>query len=300
MAALIVPAPAAQGQCPDGASRFAHTGYCHETPDPCLLPSDCDPGVNCDLNYFWNEPENWSDGVPDIGVDACIENGESAYTVNFNAAAKSLYIDSTSEMKVGVYSNGFALTLGDNSTIDGALHLYQNTTLYINKSLTIGGSGRVMGHASQSEIAMIKAVGGAAYTLTLGSGVQLDTEWDVYVPLVNNGAVKARKLSNNLGRIKLIEGGSGSGDWIAELGGTLIVDGTVTGSGDWKLVNSASSTIQIDAACIGLTGDVTISAGTLDVNRNFCTTGNLTFSGDAIDVASAYKAKFDVATCTEN
>jgi hypothetical protein len=57
---------------------------------------------------------------------------------------------------------------------------------------------------------------------------------------------------------------------------------------------TTEATIRIDATCTGLTGDLVLSAGTLEINRNLTTTGDLNYSGTAtIKVAELKEVNFN-------
>jgi len=93
---------------------------------------------------------------------------------------------------------------------------------------------------------------------------------------------------------------SGSGEWYAN-DGRLEVLVSVSGSAKWRISgDSSEALIWINAECTDLSGNVELTQGTLDVDQNFCTSGNLTFDGRStgtrIAVASLRSAQFG-GTC---
>ncbi|MCH7705109.1 MAG: hypothetical protein IIB61_08355 [Planctomycetes bacterium] len=80
----------------------------------------------------------------------------------------------------------------------------------------------------------------------------------------------------------------------------MIVDVAVQGDGTWEITRELffpTSELEINAECNALTGTVLLDSGLMDVNEDFCTTGDLTFSRVAseeckIEVAQGKTASF--------
>ncbi|HNQ23894.1 MAG TPA: hypothetical protein PKK06_12440 [Phycisphaerae bacterium] len=99
---------------------------------------------------------------------------------------------------------------------------------------------------------------------------------DVQGKVVNNARFGVQKPENVM---KLSTNPkSGSGVWFSK-GGLLEVDAEVSGSATWSISDDADAVISIKADCTALTGDVDISKGLLQIDANFCTTGDLTVEG---------------------
>ncbi len=246
---------------------------------------------------WWKDPINWSgDQVPDEDEVACILNGASViagYIGPTPHVAKAVYVDSTSAL--AIWNADILILCGgascEASQIDGGMTIYNGNTpgqLLLGSNVTINGSGTIKMGYGPTGTAEIDADSGTP-TLTIASGIRVEGFGDIKIPIVNNGEVVAE-----YGTLTLEEGGSGSGVWAAEEEGHLHVLGEVDGDGSWELTSDVDSEIEIDAACECLTGDVVITAGTLDVDANFQTEGQLTFgTTDAlIDVAATKSAKF--------
>ena len=117
----------------------------------------------------------------------------------------------------------------------------------------------------------------------------------IEVGLVNNGTLLADRLFNGLGISLRGSPISGDGTWKALKegawpGGVLSVEAAATAGGTWILDSSA--TIRFDAASTDLAGDFQISAGTLDINQDFITSGSMHLSGGKIEVAAGMQAQF--------
>lgn len=84
---------------------------------------------------------------------------------------------------------------------------------------------------------------------------------------INNGAVDA----NNSGTL--------------ELNVHNLDDGSNNVTGTWRVGTSSSAVLKVQVGSTLLTGGVTVADGTLDIDENLCTAGDLTFTGGRIDVA---------------
>jgi len=107
---------------------------------------------------------------------------------------------------------------------------------------------------------------------------------DVQAKLVNN----ARFGVGRAGGVMKLSGypKAGNGEWFNEFVrsdpaqvGVLEVDVEVGGSATWRISDDPDAVIWIKADCTALTGDVEVSKGLLQIDANFCTTGELTVEG---------------------
>ena len=91
--------------------------------------------------------------------------------------------------------------------------------------------------------------------------------------------------------------------WSAEGGGDFYVETEVTGSADWLMSNPNPDdllSIKIDYCLHDLSGNVTIKAGRFDLQKNFCTTGNINWDSTA-EVSFFHgtgKAGFGASSCS--
>ena len=134
----------------------------------------------------------------------------------------------------------------------------------------------------------IQGVGG-----TEATSIQLIGRWTTNVPIINNGFVESDNWESSLhpldcGFIVAADGNGGSGTWTTSNNAILTIDGSVSGASTWY---PHVGKIVISAACTSLTGDVTITQGTLVVDEDFSTTGDLASTG-TITVKSGKKAMF--------
>lgn len=196
------------------------------------------------------------------------------------------------------YAYGGDLTFKSSMSLAGTLRIEGSRTAFVSQNLTVASGATVWMENSGGYQSMLKPASGTSPTLTVSSGGLIKGAGEIHFAPTNNGTVAARD-----GTLELKLGGSGSGKWTAETStGRLLVSGTVSGSGLWELDDNASAKIEIDAACACLTGNATFTKGTLDVDANFATSGELTFGGKdtLIDVAATKSAKFSQPTgCME-
>lgn len=262
-------------------------------------PPSCDITFDGDINNFWHVADNWdSDTLPTDTQVACIVSGATVhvwYAASGQDRAEAVYIDSTSAVHVWGGDN-LTLCAGAScvaSQIDGVLDIYKLGKVIIGDDHTFNGSGLIKmglsGNASGDPL-----VEGASDTtvITLASGLTLQGWGDLDLVVTNNGTVAARS-----GTLELQHGGDGSGKWTAETStGRLLISGEIEGSATWELDDDAGAKIEIDATSECLTGDVEVSLGTLDVDANFRTTGELQMGGASslVDVAGTKSAKFSM------
>ena len=82
----------------------------------------------------------------------------------------------------------------------------------------------------------------------------------------------------------------------------MYVETEVTGSADWLMSNPNPDdllSIKIDYCLYDLSGNVTIKAGRFDLQKNFCTTGNINWdsTNDPSQFAGTGKAGFGASSC---
>ncbi len=216
-----------------------------------------------------------------------------------------------------------SLTISADSTLDGDLRVDAEGTFRIDESLTItGDGGELTAVLEKCEFGpptmdyVKKCVGGGsdgdpcnihgdcpggtctAPTLTTegvgstqGTSLVVNGRWQIDVALENNAYVVADGTESTMPLILRDRAKSGSGSWIVEPDCVLQVDTTVTGSGTWEIPYSGK--IVINSDCTSLSGDVTITGGTLELNDDFDTTGDLEMSAGTINVAEGKEAEFD-------
>ena len=71
------------------------------------------------------------------------------------------------------------------------------------------------------------------------------------------------------------------------------MNSTFDTSGDF-IINGAQGSLRVDTEYTTADWDIILSAGKVDVNYNFRTSGDLTMTGGSIEVASGRTAHFDL------
>ncbi|HNQ24889.1 MAG TPA: hypothetical protein PKK06_17550 [Phycisphaerae bacterium] len=171
----------------------------------------------------------------------------------------------------------------------GELRIAADLTIHANKGSHISGAPNYMdgGYCSTGlnpgKITSA-VVGGnpveATFQTDEGTTLEVYGEIDVQAKVVNNVRFGVKPISGHaLPKMKLTGyPKSGSGVWFSQ-GGALEVDVAVSGSATWSISDDADAVISMEADCTGLTGDVDISKGLLQIDANCCTTGDLTVEG---------------------
>lgn len=273
-------------------------------------------------NGIWNFDGSWLDengvpGTPNEDDLAIIPTGKTC-NVNNNAAALSVDVDGVLRI-----CSGKQIILYGDSTVDGEVTFMHCApgggggcgvgTIHLNDSLTIDGTGTIVGHAHPDDPCtgggVIPGVisGEADQVLTLGSasshGVTILGYIDVQVETINFARIGVDQPDDVLTLSTNVKTGKNGGLWFCD-DGTLDVsievkDESAAISARWEMDEDAESTavIEINAVCDELTGDFLIEQGTLDVNASLCSGGQLTFqsvsgSQPVIDVAGSTSAKF--------
>lgn len=249
----------------------------------------------------WSDDTKWDPSAPGSGDNACINSGVVATvkTGDSDAACKDLKIISTGKI---IVESPRKLVIHGNATseIDGVIELNRGTTLDFQGCPTMeGNGGRITGLSSSTGNAAIISGTGADIlftgSTTRATSLVVKGFLDLQVTLTNDAYVVA-----NDGVLKLTSANKdGSGMWIAEYGGTLSVEKQVSGTGGWELITGSTSVIHFKTVDnINMDGDFVIEDGTLKVDMDVTTTGDLTFesvsgSNPRIEVADTKKAIFN-------
>lgn len=248
------------------------------------------------------------------------------------AKAEALVVDSGCVLEIQQYAILTVTAAQNNSWVDGELLEFGNGTLRIKSNLTVEGDGVLQAYweegtcwAQQSIIdvdELGECVGGennalpcapcsvgepcpggtcsppATYpTLTIGSSAELRGRWKACVPIENDGLVVSDCLMNPL--TLECDGNSGSGTWRVQTdshyGGAceFQVNGTVTGSAEWQIAELGTLEVNTATSSLTLSGDVTITGGTIEANQDFATSGHLEMSSGTIEVANGKAAVFN-------
>ncbi len=167
---------------------------------------------------------------------------------------------------------GVTLTLdGDpcaESKVDGFINLLGSGSVlaFSSNNHTVSGSGLIDGRHNSARIDIMSAI-----TVTIGADLTV------------HGAMQIRAVSGTFDNDGLVEA-----DNAATNDDTLeCYSGTFAGSGEYKVATSGA-TLKFDSGIsdTGLAADFTVGGGTLDIDEEVVTTGNLTFTGGTISVAA--------------
>lgn len=253
----------------------------------------------------WDSAGNWSCGdIPGSDDTAIIASGKTCTVASGGSDQACISFDVGGTL---VIETGRTLTISANSVVDGIVNM--QGSLSLSSSLTISGDGTIILQQKTGTGAYTSQITGAG-TLTLsddGGGDELTVvgTGEIDNVLVNNAVVRARTHAGGSdfdGQLELNGDMSGSGRFEADDGEALEVIGEATGAATWtRLDGDRDNRIVIQAACC-VTGDVLIIAGTLDVEADFCTTGDLELGdtdndddGASVEVAAGRTAIFGVA-----
>ncbi len=253
------------------------------------------------VNDNWDNNSNWTDSKPNPTARAVIPAGLTARIYSPTQGV----CDSLNVAGTVIIKNGAKLTITfdelRHSDVTGVIQIEKGGKLVIEDSLTItGDNGKITGLTTGGSASAIVSGAGTLTIAGIGApradSLMLEGLMEIKVALVNNAYVIANSNGNTL---KLsINGKSGdSGLWAAEAGGKLLVAIGVIGGSDWELIDNVNSVIQFTSNCTTLSGDFTIKKGTLDIDANVDTTGNLTHESVSgthprIDVADTKYVEF--------
>ena len=230
-----------------------------------------------------SDPEVWknTDNYPGADDYAHVRHGVSV-TRNVEAAD---HITVNAFVDLVIHGGGRLTLDGDDVTthsINGTIDLIGagSKLRFITNSQTLSGSGLIKGQDHGAHISLSNSV-------TLTSGITIE------------GALQIRACCGTFinGATGLVHANRSSGDKVL-----MLYDGTFDDAdgAEWKVSNHADAILRFSVAATGLEGDFTVHDGTLDIDASVCTTGDLSFTGGKIDVASACSAKFSQSSCPQH
>lgn len=251
----------------------------------------------------WGDADNWSPpgGPPGSADTAIIPYNKTVTTNGADEACKVLEIQNNGNPR-GLLTitqgstfslHGTALTP---STLNGRIFFGTKAgesdapVLEIVNSMTIEGDnfGVIVGKTSGGTKGIIRGESSSdvlTFAIASNVGPIMAGEIDIEVEFVNN----TRVIAGGGGTTMTLKTNpkSGTGLWSVD-GGVLLVDIEVTGTGEWLMDPHISGTIRFTANCENLEGDFNVKAGgTLDIQSNLCTTGDIEWIGGSILVDNA-------------
>jgi hypothetical protein len=216
--------------------------------------------------------------VAGLGLAMCASSAKACWAVNTDQEIKdaNCVVDCVTVavgVKLKIKSGGTLILTGGNndnvSTINGDLKLEANDSILriTANDHTLAGTGSVIGEDDDAVIQIGAA--SEANSLTLTSTTNITGGLEIApngmatgtMTFVNNGVVDANKSDNPL----------------------AICTDVVAGNGDWK-VTSADAELRFWSGSTSLTGDFTVSSGTLKIYDTAETTGQLYFTHGTIEV----------------
>ena len=223
-----------------------------------------------------------------LGDCACecqieVERGEEL-TITQNRTADCVCVYGTLNIAPGITLTLHGANGNGASTIRGTVNLQYDpvseaaaTLAFIDNDHELKGNGDIVGadHACK---------------ITLGSN-----NLDLISQIKIAGALRITEAGTP-SSTSFTNGAKGVVD--ADSTGTLeivTIDSLAAGSGQWRVTGSGM--LRFSVAATGESGAFTVSAGTLDVRESVCTTGDLSFTGGTIDVASGKSFKAGCASC---
>jgi hypothetical protein len=253
----------------------------------------------------WDVEGNWtpSGGPPVDGDSATIPAGKTC-VVDTDEECDSIDVGGTLEIEAAA-----SLTLrpeaGEESDVEGELKLTgdANNTA----DLIIDGNAQMNGNRGLLLMAngLIKPKNASGDKLTLPFIIDAGTQFLVHgygeISVALDSAV--RVVADQFQKTLKLTGGDKDGtgpaaEWEAFAGGTLEIDCAVTGNARWKQLTGGGATMIVIKHCVSVTGDVSIRTGRFDVQDTFCTSGDLSWTGNTgIDVSSGASVSFG-ETCS--
>jgi hypothetical protein len=233
----------------------------------------------------WSTPGNWSGGVPDDTENAVIPAGETCDVDITTAVADTIEVYGTLNIEPGM-----KLTL-DGSTSSTS---YICGEVYLEES---GTCGNLAFTTNDHELLGNGSIIGADHCCQ----ITLDTNSQA---LTNNGVTICGALeiteSGTPTNTRFINHGVVSADLASgmlELDVDHLDTGTYCASGDWD-VSASSAILRFTVGSTYLCGKFSVSNGTLDIDANVWTDGDLSFTGGGIAVASgmSFKTRQDAVT----
>jgi hypothetical protein len=215
----------------------------------------------------WSDGGNWTGGVPADGDHVVIPDGSTCY-VDEDGRADSFAVANGGYL---IVEPGQTLAIDSNSTVDqdgGIILQGAGSVLQILVSLTISGDGSIVGQDDEARIDIGADSDGTQRTLTSTITIegalliQRTSSATVNMTFTNNGIVEANDTDDQL----------------------EISPNVVNGTGQWIVSTDPDAKLLFSVSPTSLSGNVTVSDGTLDIDENFETSGTLTQTGGKIDV----------------
>lgn len=199
----------------------------------------------------------WMPSVLAYECDCGIEVASGDVTINGHVITNCINVASGAK----IYINGKLTLTGSGcavSTVDGKIYLttYGSVLEFTDNNHTLTGNGQIIGQCNTAKISLVGSI-------TLTSEIKINGSMQIRAgsgTFDNDGLVEANRANENDNRLTLYSG-TFSG-----------------GIGDYT-VNTASAYLQFRAGvtATGMSADFIVGAGTLDINENVCTTGDLDF-----------------------
>ncbi|MCG3129921.1 MAG: hypothetical protein FLDDKLPJ_00659 [Phycisphaerae bacterium] len=247
----------------------------------------------------WSDPNNWSpNGTPGSSDTATIPSGKTCRISNANQAIKILNVEGTLYLE-----NGKLLDWGQNATstssdLDGTIYFKEGAYVYIHGTVTLTGSGLIDSSKSHG------GDYGGSFTcdgvnhakLILTSDILVRGSMLFWLDLKLDGIARVNHADDVLSIGSGVSCGSGSRPVISGTGLFDISDGQFNvsyvnlnddtdGMPNWEL---SGGTTKIGSAYLGggtqTKVKIDMCGGTLDVDRDFGSTKDLTWCGGTIKV----------------
>ncbi len=240
---------------------------------------------------YWDNPLAWQpQAVPGVGDTVCVPDGrEVAVHENADEACDWFFVESGGAITI---SKDSTLTVDADSVLNGLMTIapYPGSyaSLIISDDVTISGTGGGEVHLLGG---VIHTSGGEDNTLTLDGGCDTEEETcsitlhgtgAVSCDIVNHAIVLANKQNAEVPVFITMDGSdiSGDGFWVAQNGGALAFDGTLSGAGTLRLGNTGVAQdslgrIEINGGTDCFAGKVDLANGTFEASTSFGTSGNL-------------------------
>ncbi|MCG3126110.1 MAG: hypothetical protein CHACPFDD_00940 [Phycisphaerae bacterium] len=260
----------------------------------------------------WNTQTNWSpNGKPGSGDTAIIPNGKTCNIADANQAVKILNVQSGGTLVIDYDNN---LQLGENdasttSTVDGEIHFIESAgdraILRIWGTVTFDGSGDI-GKRGSGYGGLIKRADpdtGYYMLMILSDGVDLKGNLTFLTSLENNVNVTVSHSDDHLtlgGMARFIPELTlaGTGKFQVSNGGFLEIRAAKLSATTpaWELSGGEIEVFDLpydNTFFTGLTVNISVSGGTLDLKDSFGSTGEFTFTGGSVIVRDGKTVTLD-------
>lgn len=264
----------------------------------------------------WTQNADWENNdAPDAGDDVCIETGKTvtipAAWTEGPALARSINIQPPSGQMAGgilIVEAEFGvgtqeLTLTADSRVDGLLRLEGKLNIDPSselETLEIIGNG---GEIRMSDRADIRGVNSNDVLIITGdtpgsrsTSLSVTGGGIITVELVNDAYVIANLPSLSLDLDTNDKSGTADGHWMAQEcddvaypsctgAGNLKISVAITGEASWIIQGHDDAKIFLSPLGVDIDcdGDVLITDGILELNKNFTTTGDLTIESVTVE-----------------